>query len=101
MRKMNILDFEEMLKGIDPLIAIEIKTRDREPKGSDSKYYAKFSSCNALVGHSYHGKFGDGKSRKAAIKNYCKEISGLKLNFNRFGGGKEFEIIAPQLFYKK
>ena len=98
---MNILDFEEMLQGIDPLIAIEIKSREREPKGSDTKYYAKFSGCNAIVGHSYHGKFGDGKSPKKAIEDYCKEISGLKLIFGKFGGDKEFEIKAPELFYKK
>ena len=100
MRKINILDFEEILKGIDISFEIEIKERSREPKGSKTKYYAKFSNCNALVGHSYHGKFGDGKTPTAAIKDYCEEISGLNLIFNAWSENK-FEIKAPQLFYKK
>lgn len=100
MRKINILDFEEILKGIDTSFAIEIHKRSHEPKGSNSKYYAKFGKCNAHIGSFYHGKFGDGKTPIAAIKDYCEEISGHNLIFNAYSENK-FEIKAPELFYKK
>jgi hypothetical protein len=101
MRKINILDFEEILKGIDPSFAIDIKIRNHEPEGSDSRYYAQFGHCDATIGNCTHGKYGDGKTPIAAIKDYCKEISGLNLFFNRWNNGKSLEIKAPQLFYKK
>lgn len=101
MRKINILDFEEILKGIDPLFAIDIKIRNHKPEGSDTRYYAQFGHCDAHIGSSYHGKYGDGKTPIAAIKDYCKEISGLNLIFNRWNNEKSLEIKAPELFYKK
>jgi hypothetical protein len=100
MRKINILDFEEILKGIDASFAIKIGERKRKRKGSKTKYYAKFGYCNAHIGSCYHGKYGNGKTPIAAIKDYCKEISGLNLIFNAWSENK-FEIKVPELFYKK
>ncbi len=100
MRKINILDFEQIMMNINPLFKIEIKERKTEPKGSDSRYYAHFIQCNAYVDSSYHGKFGDGKTPIAAIKDYCKELSGHPLVFDPWGGSK-LEIKGLKFYYKK
>ena len=88
------------MKGINPMYRIEIKERDSEPEGSHTKYYASFYTCYVVSDHLELPKYGDGKTRKKATKNYCKEISGRDLVFGFPSSGK-LKIKAPELFYKK
>ena len=96
-RKINILDFEEMLKGIDPSYYLDVKTRPQESFNSNMKYYVCFNGSNIKEPGAYTGASGDGNSPDDAIENYCPQISGQVLVF---GFGEDaFRIKVPELFY--
>ena len=98
MRKINILDFEEILKGIDSLYYIDIKIRESEPFDSPSKYYVSFNKGYVIGGGCTIGAHGNGKTPDEAIKEYCKKISGEILVF---GFSKDsFKIKVPELYYE-
>lgn len=98
MRTINILDLEEILKGINPTYYINVKIRSTEPFDSNKKYYASFNNANIKEKGCTIGKYGDGMTPDEAIINYCLEISGKEM---WFGYSDDcFKIKVPYLFYK-
>jgi hypothetical protein len=90
-RIIEILDFETVITGLNSKFELTVREREN-PSNESARFYASFQGGNIIMGSSYHGKSGDGKTPDEAIKEYCEQIAGKTLVFGYNDNKTEFEI---------
>ena len=99
-KAVQLLDFETMLRGVDPKYQIEIRERSRTLVPDENKrYFARFNYGEVKAPGCLITKSGDGKTPHEALADYAKEISGELL---WFGTSEDcFKIRVPELKYTR
>jgi len=90
---MSILDYIDTLN-------LNLKVNCRiSPDSPSSRFYASIDGIGIMKDGMLRGTFGNGETPEAAIKDYCKEITGEKIAIGAYTANRK-EMIVPYLTYE-